>query len=435
VRTPPLPENERFRLEILAALRIVDTPPEQVFDDLVHLAALICDTPIAVIDFVDEQRVWFKAKVGLELEDIPREQSFSACAILQSDALIVPDPLADERFTNDLLVTVIGIRFYAGIPLILVKGQAVGTLAAMDRIPHLITAEQIDSLTILARRIVHELELRRTGEVRSQQRRLHLVPSGQPSASILLIEDSDNLRNLLQRTLEGVGFSVISASEGAEGLRLCQQHGCAINFTVSDIVRPELNGLEMMEQIRAVRPDMKFLFITGFADEFPELSELNKNLVDVLEKPFLPSELVGRVQRMLNQENIANGMAGCVVGSVRRNAPICDRLPRTAGWIIVSCTDRSLIWPPEQASFLNSMRRLIDIKPRRRTLEMNYLAILIDGGLLLGPLKPATPRSNPVSLHHFHNRAIARGRRYRLPSAGKGRTDTVTSLRCCQTTK
>jgi len=296
----PLPETERSRLEILTALRIVDTPPEQVFDDLARLAALICDTPIAVIDFVDEQRVWFKAKLGLELDDIPREQSFSAYAILQSDALIVPDPLADERFTDNFLVTAIGIRFYAGIPLIPVKDHAVGTLAAMDRIPHLVTAEQIDSLTILARRIVHELELRRTREVRSPQQRLHLVARGQPSASILLVEDNDNLRNLLQRTFEGAGFSVLSASDGAEALRLCQPHGGTIDLTVSDIVMPELNGLEMMKQIRAARPNMKFLFITGFAGEFHELSE---NRADVLQKPFLPSELMRKVEKILNREN------------------------------------------------------------------------------------------------------------------------------------
>ena len=306
----PLPEGETSRLESLTDLRILDTPPEQVFDDVARLAALICDTPIAVIDFVDEQRVWFKATIGLELDDIPRDQSFSAHAILQSDALIVPDPLSDERFTNTLLVTEIGIRFYAGIPLIPVKGHPVGTLAVMDLIPHLLTAEQIDSLTILARRIVHELELRRTREVRSPQQKLHLAPSRQPSASLLLVEDNDTLRNLLQRTLEGAGFSVLSASDGAEALRLCQQHDGAINLTVSDIVMPQLNGLQMTEQIRAARPKMKFLFITGFADEFPELRELMKNGADVLEKPFLPSELIGKVDKMLNLENSATGTEG-----------------------------------------------------------------------------------------------------------------------------
>jgi CheY-like chemotaxis protein len=136
------------------------------------------------------------------------------------------------------------------------------------------------------------------------------MANGQASARILLVDDNDNLRNLLQRTLEGAGFSVLSASDGAEALRLCQQHGGAIDLTVSDIVMPQLNGLQMMEQIRAARPNLKFLFITGFADEFRELRELNKNIADVLEKPFLPSDLVGKVEKMLNQEDRASGTEG-----------------------------------------------------------------------------------------------------------------------------
>ena len=307
----PLPEGEPSRLESLTDLRILDTPPEQVFDDLARLAALICDTPIAVIDFVDKQRVWFKAKIGLELDEIPREQSFSAYAILQPDVMIVLDPLSDERFTNNLFVKEIGVRFYAGIPLTPVKGHAVGTLAAMDRIPHLLTAEQIDSLTILARRLVHELQLRRTIEVRPAQQRIHLLaPSGYSSRRILLVEDNDNLRYLLQRTLEGAGFSALSASNGAEALRLCQQDDGAIDLTVSDIMMPQLDGLQMREHIIAARPKMRFLFITGFADEFPELRELINNGADVLEKPFLPSELIGKVKKILNQENLANGTIG-----------------------------------------------------------------------------------------------------------------------------
>jgi CheY-like chemotaxis protein len=272
----PLPEDETSRIKSLTNLRILDTSPEQIFDDLARLAALICDTPIAVIDFVDEQRVWFKATIGLELDEMPREESFSAYAILQSNVLLVPDPLSDERFANGFMVTEMGVRFYAGIPLVSANNHAVGTLAVMDRIPHLLTEEQIDSLKILARRIVHELELRRTRDGQSPQR-LHLTSSLLRSACILLVEDNDNLRNLLQRTLEGSGYSVLSASDGAEALRLCDQHEGAIDLTVSDIVMPRLNGLRMTEQIRAARATMRFLFITGFADEFPELSELIKN--------------------------------------------------------------------------------------------------------------------------------------------------------------
>jgi CheY-like chemotaxis protein len=305
-----LPEGETSRLESLTDLRILDTSPEPVFDDLARLAALICDTPIAVIDFVDEQRAWLKAKIGLELGAIPREQSFSAHAILQSDALIVPDPLADKRFANNLLVTEVGIRFYAGIPLVPANGHAVGTLAAMDRIPHLLTAEQIDALTILARRIVHELELRRAKEVASPQQGIHLAPNRKPSVCILLVEDNDNLRNLLQRTLEGAGFSVLAASDGTEALRLCQRHDGAIDLTVSDVVMPRLNGLQLKEQILAIRPRMRFLFITGFAEEFPELRELIENGRGILQKPFLPSELVAKVEQILNQENLATGTEG-----------------------------------------------------------------------------------------------------------------------------
>jgi CheY-like chemotaxis protein len=304
----PLPESEPCRLESVTDLRFLNPSREQVFDDLARLAALICDTPIAVIDFVDEQRVWFKAKIGLELDDIPREQSFSAYAILQSNALIVPDPLSDERFANHLLVTEIGIRFYAGISLGSIKGRAVGTLAAMDRIPRLLTEEQIDSLTILARRIAHELELRREDEVRPPPQSIHLLaPSGPTSARILLVEDNDNLRNLLQRTLEGGGFCVLSASDGAEALRLCQQDDGTISLTVSDIVMPQLDGVQMTKQLLEACPKMKFLFITGFADEFPDLRELINNGADVLEKPFLQSELMGKVQKMLNQNDLANG--------------------------------------------------------------------------------------------------------------------------------
>jgi CheY-like chemotaxis protein len=297
-------ENEIARLEGLTSLRILDTPPESVFDDLARLAALICDTPIAVVDFVDEHRVWFKTRIGIELDDVPREQSFSAHAILHSDALIVLDPLSDERFANNLLVTEIGIRFYAGIPLILVNGHAVGTLAVMDRIPHLLTEEQIDALTILARRIVYELELR---GARESHLRLHLVPSGQAPASILLVEDNDNLRTLLQRTLRGAGYSVLTASNGAEALRLCQQHDGAIDLIVSDVVMPEVNGLQVIEQIRGSRPGMKFLFITGFADAFLELREMKKKGGNVLEKPFLPSELMGKIEEILNQQNLDTG--------------------------------------------------------------------------------------------------------------------------------
>lgn len=128
----PLPENEVSRLESLHSFRILGTSCEQGFDDIAHLAALMCDTPVAVIAFIDEQRVWFKAKIGLEVDEIPRDDSFCSHAILQPDVLIVRDPISDERFVSSFLVERIGIRFYAGTPLITVDNYPVGTLAVMD---------------------------------------------------------------------------------------------------------------------------------------------------------------------------------------------------------------------------------------------------------------------------------------------------------------
>jgi CheY-like chemotaxis protein len=295
----PLPQNEDRRLESLRNFQILGTSREQVFEDIARLAAVICDAPIAVISFIDEQRVWFKAKIGLEMNEIPRDGSFCTYAILQPDVLIIPDPLIDERFMSSFLVKKIGIQFYAGIPLITDDAHPLGTLAVMDRVPHLITDEQRDSLRILARLMMRELSLQRTKEMRSPSRRPHLAPAPWRSVTILIVEDNDNLRNLLQRTLEAVGFSVFAAADGAEALRLCQQHDGTLDLMVSDIVMPRLNGLQLAEQVREARPEMKFLFITGFADEFPELRDLIKMGANVLEKPFLPSELLRRVEDTL----------------------------------------------------------------------------------------------------------------------------------------
>jgi CheY-like chemotaxis protein len=306
----PLPQNESLRLETLHTFQNLGTSCEKVFDEVVRLAALICDTPVAVITFIDEQRVWFKAKIGLELDEIPRDGSFCTYAILQPDVLIVPDPLSDERFMSGPLVKQIGIQFYAGIPLITDDAHPLGTLAVMDRVPHLMTVEQNDSLRILARQMMRELELRRPRETQPRHPRLHLALPRQRFVTILIVEDNHDLQNLLQRTLQGAGFSVLRAADGAEALRLCQQHEGTIDLIVSDIVMPWLNGLQLSEQVRATRPETKFLFITGFAEEFPELHELIKAGETILEKPFLPSELLLRVEDMLNRVKAATGTEG-----------------------------------------------------------------------------------------------------------------------------
>jgi hypothetical protein len=155
-------KDDRDRVAALQKYAILDTEPEQAFDDLTLLASFICKTPIALISLIDEDRQWFKSKIGMKPSETPRDIAFCSVAIQQPDVMVVPDTFKDERFRNNPFVTSEpNIRFYAGAPLVNEDGFALGTLCVIDRSPRDISNEQTEALRALSRLVLAQLEFRR----------------------------------------------------------------------------------------------------------------------------------------------------------------------------------------------------------------------------------------------------------------------------------
>ena len=169
---PPIPKNEVKRLKVLWEYDILDSVPEEVFDDLAELAGHICEAPVALISLVDEKRQWFKSHVGVSLKQTSRDISFCAHAILKNGLFLVSDATKDPRFRDNPLVT--GpqkVRFYAGVPLRSPDGYALGTLCVLDREPRVLRPEQKKALSVLARHIETQLELRRHAKELAEARK------------------------------------------------------------------------------------------------------------------------------------------------------------------------------------------------------------------------------------------------------------------------
>jgi signal transduction histidine kinase len=197
MKPAPLPPNEAQRLEALSAHAILDTLPEQAFDDMTQLASFIAGTPIALVSLVDHERQWFKSRVGLDATETPRDVAFCAHAILQDDVFVVPDAHQDERFHDNPLVT--GgprVRFYAGTPLKSVSGHSLGTLCIIDHVPRKLTPPQADALRRLGRQVEALLQLR----LRVQElERLEAESRSQREALARVQRQKDELVQLVMR--------------------------------------------------------------------------------------------------------------------------------------------------------------------------------------------------------------------------------------------
>jgi len=158
------PENDAERVASLRTYGILDSPPEQAFDDITELAAQICECAVASVNMIDEARLWRKSTYCHPLEGLeaPRDTTICAVTVCRTDLLVVPDLAADERFSD--YPHVVGephFRFYCGMPLINPQGYALGALCVLDFVERNLTFEQTEAMRRLGRQVVAQLELRR----------------------------------------------------------------------------------------------------------------------------------------------------------------------------------------------------------------------------------------------------------------------------------
>jgi PAS domain S-box-containing protein len=226
--------DEAWRLETLRKYAVLDTLPEQALDDLTALAAQVCGTPTAVISLVDTERQWFKARVGMDRAETPRDISFCGHAVQQHDLFIVRDALLDPRFADNPLVTAVpGIRFYAGAPLVSPDGAALGALCVTDQVPRTLTEPQKQALRVLSHQVMSHLELRRyTRELLESEERLRVVTDN--SRVGLVIVDRERRYTFANRAYaEVLGLS----SSEVVGQRVAN----VLSDVYEDQIRPRLD--------------------------------------------------------------------------------------------------------------------------------------------------------------------------------------------------
>lgn len=177
MQRPPLLANEQERLKALLEYQVLDTLPEEDYDQITRIASQICNTPISLITLIDEDRQWFKSRYGLEVSETPRELAYCAHSIATpGQPLIVENASEDERFFDNPLAT--GephVQFYAGIPLVNPAGYALGSLCVIDRQARKLMPEQLSALQALAKQVVNLLELRKSIQLLARNEQLLLA--------------------------------------------------------------------------------------------------------------------------------------------------------------------------------------------------------------------------------------------------------------------
>lgn len=212
----PLPPQEAERLVALHGTGVLGTPPEPAFDEIVRLAAMLCQAPLAAVSLVDSRRQWFKARIGFPTGETAREDSFCTHAILSpAETLVVRDATQDPRFTQSSLVT--GqphVRFYAGAPLVNRAGQALGALCVADTEARDLSPQQGEVLQALARQVMREIENRTLVRELAEQR-----DALDDHALVAMVDRSGNVLHTNRYLQQATGLAEASLAGAPGGVR------------------------------------------------------------------------------------------------------------------------------------------------------------------------------------------------------------------------
>ncbi len=210
-----IPENENVRLSALHEIGLLDSPQEAEFDEIVKFASMLCNTPISLISLVDSDRQWFKARIGLDIDETNRDVSFCSHAILQDQLFEVRDTILDNRFAdNPLVIDDPSIRFYAGMPLITSGGDRLGTLCVIDRTPGELSEKQRFGLKVLANNVI------KIAELRIKNKELYYLTGTQKRIISILAHDVRNPLASVKNILELKQSQILDAEDAAEMIKM-----------------------------------------------------------------------------------------------------------------------------------------------------------------------------------------------------------------------
>lgn len=255
--------NDKLRLKEISAFNILDTPADPELDQLNELASIICDTQISLISIIDNHRQWYKSKKGLEISEIPVEQSFCKYTLDRPNSILeIPDATQDERFAENAFVTSDpGVRFYASIPLVTKRNHVIGTLCVADYQAKALNPSQKKALSLLASMAMDKLELKRivksqSSAINFNTKRLVKITENAPAAifEMALVDQEIEKFIFMSKSIRDLYPEV----EFKEWLSQSKQTLKRVMGRTFNSLKGEINNYQKQEDPDIIRIDFKY---------------------------------------------------------------------------------------------------------------------------------------------------------------------------------